>query len=150
MKSALLPLLLALLSHLASAESPTSVAASTSSDNKDLLGQWEGFLVVGDGARASQRQSNVALTIKPGTITCTTPGNSGEGTYRVFGGNGQLRNIDATGMAGFYRGNIYRGIFSIEGDTLKWCSGDPGKARPTELRTNTAAGHYLIVLTRKR
>lgn len=106
--------------------------------------------MMGDGTKASQRRSDLELTIKPGTITCKSAGNSGEGTYRVFAGNGNLRNIDATGTAGFYRGHVYLGIILVEGDTLKWCSGDPGKTRPTELRTNTAAGHYLIVLTRKR
>ena len=58
--------------------------------------------------------------------------------------------IDTRGTAGQYTGKEYEGIFSVEGDTLRWCSGNPGKGRPATLKTNTGSGHFLMVLTRKK
>jgi uncharacterized protein (TIGR03067 family) len=123
--------------------------AAGGSDKKDLLGQWEGFVSDGDGSNPSQRRMNITLNITADKITSSGAGNIGEGTYRVSGGSGNLKHIDATGTAGQYSGKQYEGIFSIEGNTLKWCSGNPGKGRPTALRTNPGTGHFLMVLTRK-
>jgi uncharacterized protein (TIGR03067 family) len=118
-------------------------------DNKDLLGHWEGFVMIGSGPNPGLRRANVAITIEPSRITCRDAGNIGEGTYRITPGQENVRNIDAIGTAGFYKGHVYQGILTREGDTLKWCSGDPGKGRPAEFRTVTSKGHYLMILTRK-
>ena len=96
------------------------------------------------------RRMNITLNISGDKITSGGAGNIGEGTYRVSAGSGNLKHIDATGTAGQYAGKQYEGVFTIDGNTLKWCSGNPGKGRPTALRTNTAAGHFLMVLTRKQ
>jgi hypothetical protein len=43
------------------------------------------------------------------------------------------------------------GVYRLEGDTLKWCSGnDRARTRPTELRTNTGQNHFLMILTKKK
>jgi uncharacterized protein (TIGR03067 family) len=124
-------------------------AAGGAADNKDILGEWVGHLMDGDGSNPGQRRGNMTLTITPEKITQGGGGGTnGEGTYKISG-TGKLRRIDAKGTAGQYAGKEYEGIFTIEGDTLKWCSGNPGKGRPTALRTNTGAGHFLMVLTRK-
>lgn len=147
-------LLLLALRHGAIAQTPAPFpgwgSKTTTTDKKDYLGQWEGHLTDGDGSNPGQRRMNISLNITEDRITSGGQGNAmGEGTYKVSGGSSKLRRIDATGTAGQYQGKQYEGIFTIEGDTLKWCSGNPGKGRPTALRTNTGAGHFLMVLKRK-
>ena len=151
MKTLLPCTLLAILAPIAFAQSTTPTATATGAkDNKDLLGQWEGYVMAGGSSNAGQRRMNIVLTITPGTIICKDAGNTGEGSYRISAGSGNVRNIDATGTAGFYKDHVYEGIIAVEGNTLKWCSGDPGKGRPTELRTVISKGHFLMVLTRKQ
>ena len=165
MKTLLLCALPALLFHTAFAQSKTtpppfpgwankaatpSAGVPGTSDKNDLLGQWEGFVTMGDSANPGQRRMNITLNIAADKITSSGAGNIGEGTYRISAGSGNVRNIDATGTGGMYRGKLYEGIFAVEGNTLKWCAGDPGRGRPTALRTNPTAGHFLMVLTRKQ
>jgi uncharacterized protein (TIGR03067 family) len=125
---------------------------STSNDFKptDLIGEWEGYLVNDDGSKPSQRSGNVDLVITAETIKTTAQGNQGEGTYHVSAGDGKFHEIEATGTSGHYAGKTYTGIFTLEGNTLKWCSAEAGWARPKELKTKFSEGRYLMVLTRKR
>jgi len=87
----------------------------------------------------------------PDKIFCRDTGNAGEGTYRIWAGATDFRNIDATGTAGFYKGLTYQGIIAIEGNSLKWCSnsGNPAEGRPKEFRSINSAHYFLTVLTRK-
>ena len=130
---------------LALAQPPSSASAV----DKELLGQWEGFVSQGDGSNPRQRIATMSLTITPGRVDSTGTGTTGEGTYRISGSAGNVRYIDATGTSGRYAGKHYQGIFTIEGNTLKWCAGDPGRGRPNAFRTNPSAGYFLMVLTRK-
>jgi len=150
------------LAALAQTQTPTPVPSGTDKtatpaiptaadfDPRELLGVWEGYLVDGDGSKTSQRTGNVSLTITADKITTSIQGNAGEGTYRISAGDGKLRQIDATGTGGHYQGKVYPGIFTLEGNTLKWCSGEAGWPRPTALRTHFAGGQYLMILTRKQ
>lgn len=112
------------------------------------MGEWEGQMMDGDGSNPGQRRMNISLTITDKKITATGGRGEmmGDGTYKVSG-----RHLDATGTSGQYQGKKYLGLFSIEGDTLKWCSGnDRAKARPAALKTNVKDGHFLMVLARKK
>ena len=129
---------------------PAAGGGAGTADNKDLLGEWEGFITDGDGSSPSQRRGNISLNVTKEAITTTGGGSGGAGTYKISGGSGKVRQIDASGTDGQYRGKQYEGIFTIEGNTLKWCSGNPGKGRPRELKTNVGSGFFLMVLTRKQ
>jgi uncharacterized protein (TIGR03067 family) len=151
MKTLLPCALLAIFAYLGWAQSPTP-AASPRNATKDLRGVWEGFVMAGDGTKTGQRRVNVTLTIASDRITCQDSGNVGEGTYRIFPGGGNFANIDATGTAGFYKGHLYQGIITTEGNNLKWCSnsGEPSQSRPAAFRSVNSAGHFLMILTRKQ
>jgi hypothetical protein len=46
---------------------------------------------------------------------------------------------------------VSQGIYSIEGDTLKWCNAAPGVGdRPREFATNDKANYMLIVAKRAK
>lgn len=126
---------------------PPFIHAQTTA-GKSLVGEWEGHVVEGDGSNQGQRRMNITLTITDKKITATGGQGQpmGDGTYRTSG-----RQIDATGTSRQYQGKTYPGIYSVEGDTLKWCScNERSRTRPTALRTSTKDGHFLMVLTRKK
>lgn len=122
-------------------------------ERQRLAGAWEGWVVEGDGSQPSQRRQRVnELVISPTQITAKDGRNisMGAGTYRL-GSAGGAKTIDAVGTGGPTQGKTYLGIYKLEGNTLKWCSGnDRARTRPAEFRTNTGSGHFLMVLTRKQ
>ena len=129
----------------------TPAPGAGAADGKDILGEWEGYLSGGDGSNPNQRQGNISLSITKEKITAGGGGGTnGDGTYRISGGSGKFRHIDAKGTSGQYAGKDYEGIFVVEGNTLKWCSGNPGRGRPKELKTNVGSGYFLMVLTKKQ
>ena len=61
------------------------------------------------------------------------------------------KQLDATRTkgTGSRAGTTYLGIYSLEGNTLKWCVGNPpGRTRPGELQSKT--GQFLMVLTKEK
>jgi uncharacterized protein (TIGR03067 family) len=42
----------------------------------------------------------------------------------------------------------YLGIYTLGGDTLKWCVSTPGNARPTEFATK--GSQFMLVLKRQK
>jgi len=99
-------------------------------------------------------QGEIQLEITEDTITATNPRGGqvmGAGTYRVSSSSAKKKRIDATGTSGQFQRKKYEGIFSIEGKTLKWCSANdrPDSKRPTELKTNTQQGQFLMVLDKQ-
>jgi len=136
---------------------PVFASAQTTGDAAErqrLAGTWEGWLMDGDGSQQSQRRQRINELVITATQISAKDGRNlsmGTGSYRL-GGSGPLRTIDATGIMGQQvQGKTYLGIYQLQGDTLKWCSGnDKAKARPAQLRTNTGSGHFLMVLTRKK
>ncbi|NBV22317.1 MAG: TIGR03067 domain-containing protein [Proteobacteria bacterium] len=126
-------------------------AAEPPAELKKLLGVWEGAAVEGDGSRPGSARAKISeLVITPEKITAKDgQGNPlGEGTF-TLGKTGTMLTIDANGTGGQTRGKFYQGILLFDGDTLKWCSGNPGKARPTQFRS-TPPDAFLMVLTRKK
>jgi len=116
---------------------------------KKLSGTWSGFVVHGRGERPNQGPARITeMVISPDLITARDGARDfGAGTYRLDPAKGF---IDSTGTRGEPRGKTFLGIYTLEGDTLKWCSANPGKARPTELMTRPGSGHFLMILTRKK
>lgn len=126
-------------------------AGDEAADRRTLLGTWEGWVVEGTGASPSQRKMRVSeLVITPQQISAKDGRGAslGVGTYRL-GTSGNLRTIDAVGTGGPTLNKRYLGIYVIEGSTLKWCSGSPGKIRPAAFQTHPP-DHFMMVLTRKQ
>lgn len=127
---------------------PTSTEDTTA--RKQLVGLWKGFAVEGKGERPDRGPVKLEVTIAEtaikgieikgeGTI------NHGAGTH-TFNLKESPRWLDATKTNERGRKEEYLGIYSLEGDTLKWCV-SRGKQRPTEFLT--AKGSFLVILKRQ-
>jgi uncharacterized protein (TIGR03067 family) len=108
---------------------------------KKLAGTWEG--------RVDEGATGHVLTITTSRITGTKDGKQdlGAGKFKMDLTTKPWR-MDATGTKGSQKGRTYLGIYSLEGDTLKWCVGMPGGKRPTELATKD--GQFLLILKRQK
>ncbi|MCC2670883.1 MAG: hypothetical protein K0Q72_3354, partial [Armatimonadetes bacterium] len=117
---------------------------------RQLIGTWKGQIVDGGGAQGPIEVTEFVVT--PDKITATRSGSRfpmGGGSYRL--GNQQgMRTLDATGTEGGARGKSFMGIYTLEGDTLRWCVANPGRPRPTDIASRAAQGQYLLILNRVR
>jgi uncharacterized protein (TIGR03067 family) len=127
---------------LAIAVAQCAVAAESEADaRKELVGVWKG--------RVDEGATGHVLTITSAIIKGTKDGkqNLGTGKFKL-----DLTTkpwcMDATGTKGPQKGRTYLGIYSLEGDTLKWCVGLPGGDRPTEFTTKD--GQFLLILKRQK
>jgi uncharacterized protein (TIGR03067 family) len=119
-------------------------------DRRALEGRWEGHVADPRGDRPGPIRFQQVL-ITPERIRATRGDGSdmGEGNYRLGEIQG-VRTMDAYGLAGETRGKTYLGIYQLRGDTLWWCTANPGKPRPQEFASRPGAGQFLMVLRRAR
>lgn len=134
----------------ARAQDAKPASAEDAAARKQLVGLWKGFAVEGRGERPDRGPVKLEVTITEtaikgievkgeGTI------NHGEGAH-TFNLKESPRWLDATKTNERGRKEEYLGIYSLEGDTLRWCV-SRGKQRPTEFMT--AKGSFLVILKRQ-
>jgi len=123
--------------------------ADDAAQRKRLEGRWTGQVVDGGGERGPVEIAELLITADRITGREGAGRSFGEGSYRLEAGQ-PWSNLDATGIQGPTRGRTFLGIYSLEGDTLKWCVSNPGKPRPTELVSRATQGQYLMILKRAR
>ncbi len=127
-------------------------AAGERDDAKRLNGVWKGWVVEGRGDNPKQRRIRIELNIKDNTITAKegVDKDLGEGTFTIkHTRDGKHLDATRTKGPGSKRGATYLGIYSLEGNTLRWCVGNPpGRLRPTELQSKT--GQFLMILTKEK
>ena len=112
-------------------------------DRKDILGVWSGGM-------PGDPPGSIELTITPTKITgrnARTGESLGEGTYEI---DPRRKFIDTHGLDSSVRGKSYVGLYSLEGDTLKWVSNSHRKKRPVDLVHRPDRDQFLMVLKRKR
>jgi uncharacterized protein (TIGR03067 family) len=116
-----------------------------------LQGTWEGWVVNGKGENPNSGPVKLAEVVITADRIRARQGDGkdlGEGSYRMDPTQ-TPKVLDSTGVAGEVRGMSFRGIYALEGETLWWCSSNPGKPRPTEFRTRPSDGQFLMVLKRR-
>ena len=119
---------------------------------KKFEGVWEGYAVEGKGEKPNSGPVHLRLTITGNKITAVDLGNNnkdmGNGTYKLDPTKA-TKEIDATGIVlPGKRERNFVGIYSLDGDTLKWCVNNRQPERPTEFRT--VGGKYLLILKRTK
>lgn len=126
-------------------------AADTPQERQKLVGVWAGGVVEGDGSKEGSTRvvvSELVITADKITAKNDKGASLGEGTYKL-GEAGGLKTIDAIGTGGPTQWKSYAGIYKLEGDKLLWCSGTPGKPRPTFFKSEPSNG-FLMIVTRKK
>ena len=125
-------------------------ASADGSERQKLAGVWKGFCVEGKGETPDRGPVKVELTVtaevmKGIQIKGDERIDHGEGSY-VLDLAADPRVLDATKANERGRKETWLGIYSLEGDTLKWCVGR--KARPTTFET--VKGQFLLILKRDK
>ncbi len=120
----------------------SAVAAEEDAEaRKKLVGTWKG--------RVENGATGHKLTITTDLIKGRKDEKRdlGEGTFKLDLTKKPWR-MDAAHSKGRRKGQTYLGIYSLEGDTLKWCVSTPGKERPTEFTSK--GSNFLLVLKRQK
>lgn len=137
-----------------SATGKSSVANPSANSREPLTGVWRGWVVDGRGQNPDAGHMEMELTVIGNRMTARELGANrraqeglGAGTF-VVSAQGNSGNLDANQTAGQHAGREYRGIFELEGDTLKWCVGGRGTTRPSEFETGR--GNYLMILHKQK
>jgi uncharacterized protein (TIGR03067 family) len=135
--------------------SGTRPGASTQAMDPNTPQIWRGWIVQGRGDNPNENQMEIELTITGNQIRGRQvgrgggpggpPGGLGTGTFVMDAAAGTL---DVTQTEGQNAGKHYPGIFSLDGDTLRWCVSNTERRRPTQLAT-LGASAYLMVLRRQ-
>lgn len=128
--------------HLAEGSDPTPA-----DETKKLAGIWKGYVVDGRGEKPNQGPVKLEITVKNDTIIAVQEGSKdlGEGTFTLRLMT-DAKQIDAVRSKNPGKGQTFLGIYSLDGDTFKWCVSTPKKDRPTDFVTK--AGQFLLILKR--
>ncbi len=125
---------------------PAASEEGEAAERKKLEGTWQGYVVNGRGERTDRGVAKLTeLVITGDTIRARDDKLSfGTGTYKL-NLDSNPRHLDPTGTEGQVKGLAFTGIYTLEGDTLKWCVANPRKPRPTEYRTQAAVQFYMVL-----
>ncbi|MEQ8785745.1 MAG: TIGR03067 domain-containing protein [Pirellulaceae bacterium] len=127
-----------------------SAETDEAGQRKLLAGDWRGFAVEGKGENPDAGAVKLELTITDKTIHGVTF----QGGQRVDQGEGKYAldlaaapaALDGSKLRLNGRQETWLGIYTLEGDTLKWCVGR--RERPTEFET--VKGQFLLILRRAK
>lgn len=128
-----------------------AVKDSLAADLKALQGTWRGWVVEGKGERPNEGLVHLEVIVKNDTMVAqrldrTKDTGLGEGTFKLKATENK-KTIDATRTSAPGKGQLNVGIYELEGDTLKWCTGAPNKERPEGFVTKR--GQFLLILKRQ-
>ena len=137
MRIVLIQLFVALLSLI-----PT-FAGTPSDDRKAILGVWTGGM-------PGDPPGSIELTITPTKVSGRNARNGkslGVGTYEI---NPAAKTIDARGIESPVTGRTYLGVYSLDGNVLKWCANSRSKNRPKDVVHRPDKDQWLMVLQRQK
>jgi uncharacterized protein (TIGR03067 family) len=118
-------------------------------DLKSMEGTWRVESVEAGGKRVeSEDLQNLELTISGEHYSVKTKDGMDAGTLKLDETQSP-RTMDATKTEGLDAGKVVKGIYTIQGDTLKVCCVPEGGERPTEMTTKEGEGAVLIVYRRE-
>jgi uncharacterized protein (TIGR03067 family) len=115
----------------------------TLEERSRLVGTWRGKM-------AHESEPSLEIVITPEKISGRSLRGGedlGEGTYEI---DPERKTLDAHGIKDPVSGKTYLGIYSLEGDTLKWCSNSGSDQRPKDFSISPNGSHFVMVLQRQK
>ena len=131
------------------------VAPKADVDNSKELAKFEGVWsfsrVVVDGAQqpAQPFTTNKMIILKDGRYVVVQGSTITHGIMKVDA-SATPKHIDCTISDGPAKGATFAAIYSLEGDTYRFCGSLKGKARPATLASAKGSGMMLQVLKREK
>jgi uncharacterized protein (TIGR03067 family) len=122
----------------------------TDATQKDLQGTWAATRAERDGKAAEDVVGHRLSFIGNRFQIQSRDGKSlYEGTFLVHPGT-KPAAIDFEHTGGALKGKVWKGIYALDGDTLKTCDNAPdlAKGRPAAFEARAGAGYILIAFKR--
>jgi uncharacterized protein (TIGR03067 family) len=122
----------------------------------DLSGTWQAVSFEQDGRKkfseeevrkVTARFHNCRYSITP---LAWGPEGSFDGTYQIDGDTEEPKSFSMYPAQGVLKGQAFRGIYRVEGDTLTLCFSWPPLDRPTEFRSRPNSTIVLAVFKRDK
>jgi uncharacterized protein (TIGR03067 family) len=127
--------------------------AAVKKDLEAMKGTWTVVSAERDGKKIADAQlQGVTVTFDAdGKVSAQRQGQTlFEGTVTIDPTK-KPKTVDTTQTSeGDNKGKTALGIYELEGDTMKICSADFGKERPTEFSSKPGSGHFLRVYKREK
>jgi uncharacterized protein (TIGR03067 family) len=117
---------------------------------KELQGTWVATKAVRNGKAAADIIGHrLSFTGKRFQIQSKDGKVRYRGTFRVHP-NTKPAAIDFEHTLGALKGKAWKGIYAVDGDTLRTCDNgpDPAKGRPTAFAAKAGSGHIFITFKR--
>jgi uncharacterized protein (TIGR03067 family) len=120
-------------------------------DLEKMQGDWAAVSMCSDGVKSSDDEAqSIFETIKGDRYTLFLFNKPlVKGTIKIDARK-KPKTIDTTMTDGLGKGTTTLGIYEIDGATLKFCSAQPGKDRPTDFTSKKGSGHFLSVWEREK
>ena len=123
-------------------------------DADDLQGTWQATEGIGNGTPLTKDQLQRLRVMFAGAKMSVFPLDGGEKamehTFQVDPGK-KPKAIDATRLEGGGKGKVVKGIYDLDGDTLRLClPARLEKERPTEFAAPENSGLVLLTLRRAK
>ena len=120
---------------------------------EQLRGSWRPESVTESGRRLTgadlEAYKGMTLTIQEGKSTLKAADGAVLSTCELKVDAGRdPKTFDAKEVEGLGVGRTYKGVWEVEGDTLKWCFST--KDRPKGFESQEGADFFLLVLSRQK
>jgi RNA polymerase sigma factor (sigma-70 family) len=138
------------------AEKEVKAAEESDPRPSDLSGNWQAVSFEQDGRQkfSEEEVRKVTARFRDCRYHITPlpwgPEGSFDGTYQIDGDSEEPKSFSLYPAKGVLKGQAFRGIYRVEGDTLTLCFSWPPLDRPTEFRSRPNSTIVLAVFRRAR
>jgi RNA polymerase sigma factor (sigma-70 family) len=134
----------------ASGSATATRPAAPNNDKERLQGTWQQVSCQGKDEVPEDLVKDTTLVIEGDTITVQTSGRASYELAFTLDESQEPKAVDELLVKPEKGNKPYLGIYALEGDNLKFCFSDPGKARPTAFRGEADSGWTLTVFKKKQ
>jgi uncharacterized protein (TIGR03067 family) len=127
-----------------------AIADDAKDDLKALQGTWDLIYFERDGKEVKLQQNTQAINTGDKFVVKRGDEVIAAGTMKLDPSK-KPNASETTYTDGADKGKTFKGIYQIEGDTVKFCrAGSPDDDRPTEFKTKSGSGEFVAVYKRAK